>query len=174
MQKLHFVAMIYFFKVKIVNVNIWEMVRAIRKMHGTTSTDFDICHGMHHCKNCTPWPCPTFLRKKIWNVNISEMVRAITKLHEATFVDSDICRRMVSLRKLHSMTLTYSLKVQIWNSNISETVRASANFHGMTCRFWYLPLNDNIANIILHDLGLLFSGKKLETLISRKWRELAQ
>ena len=95
----------------------FEMLISLRqiakKMHGIVAyhyVDFNICNRMKHCKNCIPWPRPTFWRSKIWNVNISEMVRASAKMYRMTFLDFDIFYRMASLRELYNVTLIFFLK----------------------------------------------------------------
>ena len=46
LQKLYSVTLAYFLKVKNLNFNISQTVRASAKMHGTTFKDLDICERM--------------------------------------------------------------------------------------------------------------------------------
>ena len=70
--------------------------------------------------------------------------------------------------------MTYFFLSSTILNNISKTVRASANRHGTIYVDLDFSSNDNIANILLHDLGIRFEVYKCVTFIYRKLRELAQ
>ena len=73
---------------------------------------------------------------------------------------SGICQRTAPLQMLHIVTLTYIFKVTNFEMWISQkTARVSEKYSIMTYRFWYLPSNGTIANVVLHHFDLHFQGQ---------------
>ena len=91
------------------------------------------------------------------------------------FVDFDIWHWMASLRN-YTLWPWPTFGGNKFETLISETVIASEKMHETTFEEFDICLSSrvNIVIIVLHDLYLLFKGKKFEMFISLKRWKLAQ
>ena len=89
-----------------------------------------------YCKCCTWWSWSTFSRSRI--LECEYLANGDSKCSNMTFTE-------------------------VWSVNISKTMRAiPKNVQELLYKGWYLPSNDTIANVVLHDLDLNFQGQTFQ------------
>ena len=80
LQKLYFMTLTNFLKLKNVKLNISEMARASAKMGSKTCVDLDICQQMTLLQKLFPTTFTYFLKQKDLKILVSQTVKASVKM----------------------------------------------------------------------------------------------